>query len=199
MSGNLLEVAIPSTVFAAEASIRALFHLAISGGGGLLCHGAGICFDGFAAVALGPSGAGKSTLARLSRESGATLLSDEIVGLDPEGAAYGTPFCSDLDLGSDVLSSPLGSLLFLKKGGTESVEKLSPATALKLLLRQTHRPLLAENRSSLLLQRALVLVQRVGAWELTFRKDPAVGPFLRRWMNHQRAQPKSFSSLRVFQ
>lgn len=78
-----------------EAVLRLIWYLATARHHGLMLHASGVAVDGLCAVVTGPSGTGKTTLALHAESAGATLLSDEILQLLPDGVVYGTPFASD--------------------------------------------------------------------------------------------------------
>src|SRR5215469_1168350 len=121
VEGDEILVRIPRSPASAEASLRAVFQIATMREGGLLVHGSGAVFEGRAVVAVGESGAGKSTLARLCIAAGAELLSDETIGLYPDGTAWGSPFFSDHDLSGRRLRASLGAILLLEKASREQV------------------------------------------------------------------------------
>ena len=101
-------------------ALRVLFARAIEARRGILVHGS--CFEvgGRAALVTGPSSAGKSTIARWALRAGAGLLSDEVVGLLPEGRVLGTPFFSDRDLVGSEREADLAVAMTLLHGDVES-------------------------------------------------------------------------------
>jgi hypothetical protein len=103
-------------------ALRGLFARAIEREGGVLVHAAAVSWAGRAALITGVSGAGKSTLARWSVKAGATLLSDEVVGVLPDGTVVGTPFCSDEDLAGTPAIAKLALVSTLCHGNCESFE-----------------------------------------------------------------------------
>jgi hypothetical protein len=173
---------IPDDKWAAESVLRIAWQLSTFRQGGVLMHGCGFAWGGRGFAAIGQSTAGKSTLARLScgAPGGATLLSDEIVQLFPDGRLFGTPFRSDTDQpGRPGDDARLHTLLLLEKGAHEALTPLPPASVTPELLSQLYRGATGEVSSAEVVRRVLRLIDRVGVQRLTFRKDPAVGPFLR--------------------
>lgn len=121
-------------------ALRGLFSLAIERRGGVLVHASCVAWDGRAALITGVSGAGKSTLARWSTRAGATLLSDEIVGVLPDGTVLGTPFRSDPDLLGTQTTARLALVATLRHAADESFEPLPPHRLVEALCEQTfHR------------------------------------------------------------
>jgi hypothetical protein len=169
---------------AAEAVLRIAWQVAVHRAGGLLMHGCAFHWKGVGIAAIGQSGAGKSTLARLCRShpAHAVVLSDEILHLQPDGIAYGTPFRSDPDNDGSPGPARLGGLLLLAKGQEEHLDELSPAEALPFLLAELYTPVISVVTAGELRRRLMALVDTVGVHRLTFRKDAAVGPFLRDWV-----------------
>jgi hypothetical protein len=182
VEGNTILVRIPPSPASAEASLRAVFQVATLRQGGLLVHGSGVAFDGKSVIAIGESGAGKSTLARLCLAAGGRLLSDETIGLYPDGAARGSPFFSDPDMASQLDRSPLAAILVLEKGGSEQIAPIEARKATAEILSQAYRPPAGEASQAELLARATALALNPGIHRLTFRNDPAAGAFVKRWI-----------------
>jgi hypothetical protein len=136
-------------------------------------------------VAVGVSGAGKSTLARLCVAAGAELLSDETIGLYPDGTACGSPFFSDHDLAARRLRASLVAILVLEKASCEEVAQVEPAEGAAALLAQAYRPGPGETTPAELLSRASALAKRPGVHRLRFQKDLAAGAFVKRWVLEQ--------------
>ncbi len=182
VQGQTVLVSIPSSPASAEASLRAVLQIATLRQGGLLVHGSGVAFGGKAAIAVGQSGAGKSTLARLCIGAGGQLLSDETVGLYPDGTVWGSPFFSDPDLASHLNRATLAGILLLEKGPDEHLAPVGAPEATAALLSQAYRPSSGEATPSELLARASALALRPGVHRLRFRKEPAAGAFVKRWI-----------------
>ncbi len=180
--GDEILVRIPRSPASAEASLRAVFQVATIREGGLLVHGSGVAFDDQAVVAVGESGAGKSTLARLCVAAGADLLSDETIGLYPDGTACGSPFFSDHDLAGGRLRASLRGLLVLEKAAEEQIAPVAAAAGAAALLSQAYRPGPGEISAAELLSRASALALKPGVHRLRFRKEPAVAAFVKRWL-----------------
>ncbi len=182
VEGDEILVRIPRSPASAEASLRAVFQVATMREGGLLVHGSGVSFEGRAVVAVGESGAGKSTLARLCLSAGAELLSDETIGLYPDGTAWGSPFFSDHDLAGRRLRASLGAILLLEKASHEEVCPVDAEEGAAGLLSQVYRPGPGEISRAELLSRAGALAVKPGVRRLRFRKELAAGAFVKRWL-----------------
>jgi hypothetical protein len=175
---------IPDDVWAAESMFRIAWHLLTGEQGGVLMHGCAFSWGGRGVAAIGQSTAGKSTLAALSvgHPGHATLLTDEIVQLFPDGTCWGTPFRSEAQHRGSPGPAKLKSLLILQKGDHEALTQVEPAQALPLLLGQVFSGGLDAVPKRETARRLMTLVDTVGVHRLTFRKDAAVGPFLRGWV-----------------
>ncbi len=99
--------------------------------GAFLLHAAGaVSPQGEAAqIFAGPSGAGKSTVSRLLRESGHTILSDDLVLVEtrPDGCdVASTPFFGTLreESAPRQMKYPIQGINLLEKSGTASIEPL---------------------------------------------------------------------------
>ncbi len=179
--GDVLEAHIPEDKWAAESVLRIAWQISTFRQGGVLMHGSGFAWGDRGFAAIGQSTAGKSTLARLScgQPGGATLLTDEIVQLFPDGRLFGTPFRSDTEAPGAPGDVMLQTVLLLDKGQEERLTPQTPAHAMPELLAQLYRGTSEEMSQAEAVRRVLALVDRVGVQRLTFRKDPAVGIFLK--------------------
>lgn len=184
LEGDRLLAHVPDDPFAAEAVLRIAWQVAVHRTGGLLMHGCAFHWNGAGVAAIGESGAGKSTLARLCRghPAHASLLTDEIVHLTLDGRAFGTPFRSDADNAGTPGPARLRTLVLLRHGDVERLEPVDGVEALPVLLGQRFVPAISVVSEGEIRRRVLALVDAVGVHRLTFRKDPAVGPFLRDWV-----------------
>jgi len=182
VEGDEILVRIPRSPASAEASLRAVFQVATMREGGLLVHGSGVAFEGRALVAVGESGAGKSTLARLCLAAGAELLSDETIGLYPDGTAWGSPFFSDHDLAGRRLRASLGAIFLLEKAEREQVSPVDPAEGAGALLAQVYRPGPGELNRAELLSRAAALAVNPGVRRFRFRRELEAGAFVKGWL-----------------
>ncbi|MBL8954294.1 MAG: hypothetical protein JNK82_26180 [Myxococcaceae bacterium] len=182
VKGELLEAHIPDDKWAAESVLRIAWQISTFRQGGVLMHGCGFAWGDRGFAAIGHSTAGKSTLARLScgPPGDATLLTDEIVQLFPDGRLFGTPFRSDTETPGTPGDVRLESLLLLTKGVHEQLDVVPATTAIPELLGQLYRGTSEEMSPAEAVRRVLALVDRVGVQRLTFRKDPVVGAFLQR-------------------
>jgi hypothetical protein len=143
---------------------------------GLLLHAAGMLVRGRAVVLPGVSGAGKTTFAGLAAgRAGWEALSDDRVLVrvpdDADGAvAHGTPWPGEGRVAANR-SGPLGRLVFLSQGGTNTVQPLTPAQAAARLLVTTSVPWYDPDHLDRTLEACDRLVRRVPATLLTFRPD----------------------------
>jgi hypothetical protein len=104
---------------AVENYLRLLVAYELLERGGALVHSAGIVNQDGAHVFAGVSGAGKSTLARLSREEGLGVLSDDLNALAPSEAGFAAlavPFAGDLRGDARGGAHALRAVVALRKG-----------------------------------------------------------------------------------
>lgn len=183
--GNVMKVHLPDDTYGAESVLRIAWQLATAQQGGVLMHGCGVAWGQAGVAAIGHSGAGKSTLANLTSQAPghATLLTDEIVQLLPEGFLVGTPFRSNPECVGAPRMVRLASLLLLEKGPHEALAAVDGALAAPELLGQLYKAVEPKSQQSQV-RFVLALIDLVGVRRLTFRKDPAVGPFLRQFVEN---------------
>lgn len=185
LAGDTLRAHIPDDAYAAEAVLRIAYQWVVHRAGGLVVHGMGVAFGDKAVVAIGRSGAGKSTLTRLCAAAGAQVLSDEIISLMPDGTCWGSPFFSDAEHVGSPGPRPVASLLVLRQGDRETLERVPAEQAVPELLPQTYRSPLGLPSPADAFLRLSAVVERCGVRALTFRKDPVAGIFLRDWLAHE--------------
>lgn len=185
LEGDRLYAHIPDDVWAAEAILRVAWQVATLRQGGVLLHGCAFSWGDHGVAAIGESTAGKSTLAALScgHPGHAKLLTDEIVQLFPDGTCWGTPFRSNLENVGSPGPTKLKSLLLLEKGDHEAISEVAPAAAMPKLLSQVFGAVIDIVPRGEITRRVMSAVDAVGVHKLTFRKDPAVGLFLRDWVS----------------
>ena len=184
LQDSLLKCDIPDDVWSAESVLRLAWLISTVRQGGLLMHGCAVGWEGRGVAAIGISTAGKSTLAALcgGAPGNAAILTDEIVQLFPDGTCFGTPFRSNVENVGQPGPVKLKSLLLLTKGPHEAVSPVPASEALAELLPQLFWFNTGEGSLGEQKRRLLALVDTVGVHRLTFRKDAAVGPFLRDWV-----------------
>lgn len=123
-----------------ENFLRVLVAYRLLETGGALVHSAGVVEEGRAHLFLGPSGAGKTTLARLARNAGRAVLSDDMNAVVTPSGSRGfrvdrLPFAGDLGQTAESGGNhPLAGLFRLEKGPEVRLEGLSAARALATLL-----------------------------------------------------------------
>lgn len=176
-----LEVWIPPSARAADAALRLLFAAAFELQGGVLVHAAGISLGGRALLAAGASGAGKSTLAQCCAGAGLGLevLSDETIGVLPDGTLWATPFRSSARYSVAAPREPraLRALAFLEHAPEERLVALTAADATARLLRQIY-PGPAQGPGERL-RRAAALAKLVPPAAFRLRRHPEVAAFVR--------------------
>lgn len=147
-------------------------------------HGCAVGWGARGVAAIGISTAGKSTLAALCAgpPAHAALLTDEIVQLFPDGRCFGTPFRSNVENVGQPGPITLHSLLLLEKGPHEALTRVASTEAVAQLLPQLFWFDAGEGSLVEQKRRLFALVDHVSVHRLTFRKDAAVGPFLRDWV-----------------
>jgi hypothetical protein len=167
--------------YSMDTALRIIHTLLLAEEGGFLLHAASGIRNGRAFLFSGLSGAGKTTLARLA-PGNATLLTDEISYLRPEGGgyrAYGTPFAGELAKVGENVSAPVKSLYFLAKGPANRIEEVGQGEAARRLLRNilffAKDPELVKR----LFDTACRFVKSVPAYRLTFYPDERVWDLIR--------------------
>ncbi|MDQ7006115.1 MAG: hypothetical protein Q9Q40_02675 [Acidobacteriota bacterium] len=138
--------------------------------GGTLLHAAAVRHDGFGLIFCGPSGAGKSTLAKISREAGEEILSDEMVVVRRSGQGvrvFGTPFWK----GSPT-AAPAGGLFLLEHAPTPRVQPVAPARCLAEVLQAGGAPLALPAVQQAFFDAAARLIKRIPTYRLAFAPDP---------------------------
>jgi hypothetical protein len=111
---------------------------------GVILHGCGISIDGRGVVFAGESGAGKSTLSRLwAQREGIEIVSDDRVIVRRQKGSfylYGTPWH-----GEAAFAAPggveLSRIFFIRHGQAHAIRKLSPAGAVREMLKCSFPPL----------------------------------------------------------
>lgn len=168
-----------------ENFLRVLAAYRLAERGGVLLHSAGVVHRGRAYLFVGPSGAGKTTIARISRDAGKTVLSDDM-NVIRAGAERGSgavaeslPFAGDLGrLAGPAGSYPLAGLFRLEQAPAHAREPLEAAPALAALL--ANAPFLNSDpwRLDLVSENLTGLLARVPLETLAFRPDPGFWPLL---------------------
>jgi hypothetical protein len=178
--------------YSLDSVLRILHSLIVAERGGFLLHAAsaicrapsasfGASFNDRAYLFSGVSGAGKTTITRLA-PADITLLTDEISYLRPSPcgySAFGTPFAGELARAGENCTAPIAALFFLEQGPENRVDELSPAEAMRRLMRNilffAEDPGLVEK----LLATACDFVARVPIRRLTFYPDARVWDLVR--------------------
>lgn len=179
LEGDRLDVELPDGMFQGELVLRLAWYLVATRRGALLIHASALTDGSHALVASGKSGDGKSTLSRLCRSTGLTLLTDEIVQLFPDGSAAGTPFRSDEDNVGRPGRHPVKRFVALKKAPHEALEPLSGMEAAQLATSQCFDGAVFALPRAEVNRRVLTFLSNTQLGTLAFRKDPAVGGFVR--------------------
>ena len=143
--------------------------------GGLLLHASVVEHNGEAYAFSASSGTGKSTHAAFwQTELGAHIINDDKPALrlmEGRFCACGTPFSGKHDKSRNVCV-PLKAIVFLKRGASVLVRRLSMQEALYAVLSQTLRPNDADgvDRMFALLENLLC---EVSVYEATVPNDPS--------------------------
>jgi len=175
--GRMLHLPNPYCV---DAVLRILHTLILARSGGFLLHASSAIRQGRGFLFSGISGAGKTTIASLAPPD-VTLLTDEVSYVCRENGAYrayGTPFAGELaTLGANQVA-PIAALYLLEKAPHNRIEAVSPADAIRALLRNTlffaHDPALVDQ----LFKSACQFVERVPVSRLAFVPDARVWEFI---------------------
>ena len=162
--------------YAIDAALRIVHSLLLARQGGLLVHAASAVRKGRAFLFAGVSGAGKTTISRLAPPD-ATLLTDEISYLRPEGGgftAYGTPFAGELAEPGENVRAPLAVLYLLTQGPENRIDPVGEADATRAVLESIL--FFAHDRDLVgqVFQSACELVRRVPVRRLTFVPDSRI-------------------------
>jgi hypothetical protein len=172
-NGRIRQSANPYSV---DCVLRIVHSLILAQRGGFLLHAASAIRNGRAFLFSGVSGAGKTTISSLA-PADVILLTDEIsyVRHDTEGyTACGTPFAGELARVGKNCSAPLAALYFLEKGRENRIDPISPADAVRSLLRNVLFFAEDEELVKMLFRTAFEFVERVPVRRLTFFPDARV-------------------------
>jgi hypothetical protein len=167
--------------YSIDTALRIIHTLLLAEEGGFLLHGASGIRNGRAFLFSGLSGAGKTTLARLA-PSDATLLTDEISYLRPEGPgyrAYGTPFVGELAKVGENVSAPVAALYFLAKGPENRIKEVGQGEAARRLLRNILFFAKDPKLVNRLFDTACRFVEAVPTYRLTFCPDEKAWDLIR--------------------
>lgn len=170
--------------FGVESVLKLLLARALLRRGAILVHGVALGDGEACAVLLGESGAGKSTLGALGAGAGLVRLADELVALDVDGSAQGTPW--NIGRAQTARLRLLGTL-----GWSEAcrLEPLSAVDFLPLLLSNT---LLSDDSPATraaVFQLASGLLARHPPERFYFPPDASAPAFLRAALLSRAARP----------
>src|ERR1039457_989498 len=176
--------------YSLDSVLRILHSMILAERGGFLLHAASAICEGRACLFSGVSGAGKTTMTGLA-PADITLLTDEISYLRPSPggyAAFGTPFAGELARAGENCTAPVAALFFLEKGPHNRVDKLSPAAAVRRLMRNIF--FFAEDQGLVekLFATACDFVARVPIRRLTFYPDARVWDEVRNFASNSARQ-----------
>ena len=147
---------------------------------GLGLHAAGIIAEGEGLLLSGMSGAGKSTLSEVWQSRGATVLSDDRIGVRPDGDGYrmyGTPWHGTLRV-CDPSDERLRAILFLEHGERNELESVEGVAACAMLLARSFPPYFAGEDLSQALTAASEIIQTVPCYALKFVPDASAIDFI---------------------
>ncbi|HSO60293.1 MAG TPA: hypothetical protein VLR50_04560 [Desulfobacterales bacterium] len=148
---------------------------------GVTLHGCGISTDGRGVVFAGESGAGKSTLSRLwAQREGIEILSDDRVIVRRQKGSfylYGTPWH-----GEAAFAAPGGvelrRIFFIRHGQAHAIRKLSPAGAVREMLKCSFPPLWDAGGMAAALELFHGMATSVPCAELAFVPDSSAIDFV---------------------
>lgn len=121
------------------------FIMKVSAVGGLMIHSSSILVNGKAILFSAPSGTGKSTHTNLWKQvygDNVEYINDDkpvIRFADNMPIVCGTPFSGKTDINNNI-EAPMGAYIYLERGETDSIEKMSIKDSLYCLTEQTIRP-----------------------------------------------------------
>jgi hypothetical protein len=148
-------------------------------GDGLALHALGVLKEGEVYVFFGPSGSGKTTAATLSK--GHTILSDDLIFLQPEKGSYvvyPTPPWGDMQDGKrENRPYPLKALFKLVKAEEIGMTQCKPTQGIADVITFPHLPT-DLIRPDTLLARFSQLAKGVPFYELHFTKDRSFWPYI---------------------
>jgi hypothetical protein len=182
----------PANPASLDSVLRIVHSLILAERGGFLLHAASAICEGRAYLFSGVSGAGKTTMTRLA-PADVTLLTDEVSYLRPNAggySAYGTPFAGELARPGENRMAPVGAVFFLEQGPENRVDGLSPAEAVRRLMRNilffAEDKILVEK----LLGTACNFVDTVPIYRLTFYPDARVWERVRDFARNLEEMPE---------
>jgi len=149
--------------------------------GGMLCHAAGVIYEGGGYLFTGHGGAGKTTTARLwADRPGVLVVNDDKVILRRTAAGfrlYGTPWHGE---GGMALpdSAPLRGIFVLKQAPSNEAHRLSIPESTACLLARGFVPLWEGEKISLTLGFLEDLCREVPCWELGFVPESSAVDFV---------------------
>jgi len=148
---------------------------------GVVVHACGFSSENRAVLCPGVSGDGKSTLSRILEASGrGEVLSDERMILragQNEFHAWGTPWRSDGGHARNR-SAPLAAICFLDKSPDNHLLPVTPADALRRLLKTASIPWFIPALRDKVLPVLDRLVSSVPAWQLGFTPGPEAARYI---------------------
>ncbi len=172
-TGRILQAPSP---YAIDSVLRIVHSLIQAPAGGFLLHGASAIRGGRAFLFSGISGAGKTTISRLAPPD-VMLLTDEISYVRRDGEGYracGTPFAGELAKPGENASAPVERLFFLAKGPENRIDRVDPAGALRMLLRNILFFADDADLVKMVFRSAAEFLERIPASQLTFFPDARV-------------------------
>src|SRR5579885_3291657 len=143
---------------------------------GRILQAASAIRGGRAFLFSGISGAGKTTISRLAPPD-VMLLTDEISYVRRDGEGYracGTPFAGELAQPGENASAPVERLFFLAKGPENRIDRVDPAGALRMLLRNILFFADDADLVKMVFRSAAEFLERIPASQLTFFPDARV-------------------------
>ncbi|MGC2064324.1 MAG: hypothetical protein WA610_15240 [Thermodesulfovibrionales bacterium] len=157
---------------------------------GILIHAAGMGLSGKGLLFPGRSGAGKSTLSRLFLgHRHIEMLSDDRIALrkiNDTFRIFGTPWAGDAGIAENK-NFPFSGMFFIRHGSDNTLRELNPEETLKRLMPVISVPWYDKSVISGMLTFCEELISNVPAYELYFRPEKEVVPFLENFLSTKEA------------
>lgn len=167
--------------YAIDSVLRIVHSLVLAQQGGFLLHSASAIRNGKAFLFMGVSGAGKTTISSLA-PADVALLTDEISYVRPQNEryiAFGTPFAGELARVGENISAPISSAYLLYKGPENRIDPVERGEAARALLTNTLFFANDQDLVQAVFNSALLFVERVPVFKLTFVPDARVWELIR--------------------
>jgi len=149
--------------------------------GGIIFHASAVDDAGRGVLFVGHSGAGKSTQSLIWADAGATVLSDDRIGVRISGGratAYGTPWGGTAGIARNA-SVALQAVMVLEQHPTNELHRIPVNDALPLLLVRSFLPYWDASLVNAAMDTVQSLLEAVPVYILRCRADASVLPVVR--------------------